>query len=529
MSPALVLILLLSAGQHGGQAAPCWTSCQQHVKDSALRSKVCQRCVTEGGGEAWVLALGEQRPLPREALRSAQGDADWRVRWASVRAQARGQRRSEQSVLADWVVGAPASEEGLACLTAVRAAAKAGLAPSDFFKKAGGPGRAASARVRAQAEALREALEVEVYAESPLARGEALSHLATFLGRPPARVLLEAMARRPESVDEVAASALLSVAERTRTSVGRMLLLEARPADEALINRLFAVYSRQVEALQAGLVSPEVSQRRDAVLRLRHYGPLAQRELERAVGDEDGSVRRLAVLGLAQAEGLSLLEAAARRVRAPGEAVARSPWLEAASLEKHCERFFRELAREEPLSVQVRGEALGWLAECDEGLGRRSRFQALSVFLADARAPLRAGAVRALSSPRSPEGDEVVASALEDPAPEVVAAALEVVARHRQASQGDSAAALLGSEHPGVREAAARALVLIGRPSHVKGLIRSLEEDPLPAVRVATVQALANLGGPFVVAALSQAAAKDPDTHVRHVAREALGRLGFRR
>jgi HEAT repeat protein len=111
----------------------------------------------------------------------------------------------------------------------------------------------------------------------------------------------------------------------------------------------------------------------------------------------------------------------------------------------------------------------------------------------------------------------------------VVAAALEVVARHRQASQGDSAAALLGSEHPGVREAAARALVLIGRPSHVKGLIRSLEEDPLPAVRVATVQALANLGGPFVVAALSQAAAKDPDTHVRHVAREALGRLGFRR
>jgi HEAT repeat protein len=528
VSPALVLILLLSAGPHGGQAAPCWTSCQQHVKEAALRARVCQRCLTDGGGESWVLALGGLRPLPREALRSARGDSDWRVRWASVRAQARGQGLSEQKMLADWVVGAPPAEEGLACLTAVRAAAREGLGPADYFKKAGGPGRAAAARVQAQAGPLREALEVEVYAEALPLRGEALSHLATFLGKPPARVLLEAMARRPESADEVAASALLAVAERTRTSVGRMLLLEAKPADEALINRLFAVYSRELEGLQAGLASPEVSRRRDAVLSLRRYGPLAERELERAVGDGDVSVRRLAVLGLAEAEGLPVLEAAARRVRAPGEEAARRPWLEAASLEKHCEHFLRELAREEPLSVQVRGEALGWLAECEEGPGR-SRFQELSVFLADARAPLRAGAVRALSSPRSPEGDEVVASALEDPAPEVVAAALEVVARHRQSAQGDNAAALLGSGHARVREAAARALVLIGRPAHVKALIRALEEDPLPTVRVAAVQALVNQGGPFAAAALSQAAARDPDTHVQHLARQGLGRLGFRR
>jgi len=528
VSPALVLILLLSAGQHGGQASACWTSCQQHVQDPALRARVCQRCVTEGGGESWVLALGGVRPLPRAALRSARGDEDWRIRWASVRAQAKGQGLAEQKVLADWVVGAPPGEVELACLTAVRAAAKAGQTPADFFQKVGGPGRAAAARVRAQAGALREALEVEVYAEALQARGEALSHLATFVGRPPARVLLEAMARRPEEADEVAASALSSVAERAHTSVGRLLLQEAKPADEALINRLFAVYSRELEKLQPGLASPDVSQRRAAVLALRRYGPLAQRELERAVGDGDSLVRRIAVRGLAQAEGLPLLEATALRVRAPGEAAERRPWLEAAAIEKGCERFFRELARDEALSVQVRGEALGWLAECDEGQGR-SRFQELTPLLADTRAPLRAGAVRALSSPRSPEGDEVVVSALEDPAPEVVAAALEVVARHRQSPQGGAAAALLGSEHALVREAAARALVQIGRPAHVKGLIRSLAEDPLPAVRVAAVQALTNLGGPYVVSALSQAAARDPDTHVQHVAREGLVRLGFRR
>jgi hypothetical protein len=55
-----------------------------------------------------------------------------------VRAQAKGQGLAEQKVLADWVVGAPPGEVELACLTAVRAAAKAGQTPADFFQKVGG-------------------------------------------------------------------------------------------------------------------------------------------------------------------------------------------------------------------------------------------------------------------------------------------------------------------------------------------------------------------------------------------------------
>ncbi|MFY0524489.1 hypothetical protein ACN28I_15385 [Archangium gephyra] len=56
MSPALFLVLLLSAGQHGGQGAlGCWSSCQRHVQDQALRARVCQLCVTTGRSDAWVL------------------------------------------------------------------------------------------------------------------------------------------------------------------------------------------------------------------------------------------------------------------------------------------------------------------------------------------------------------------------------------------------------------------------------------------------------------------------------------------
>jgi HEAT repeat protein len=109
----------------------------------------------------------------------------------------------------------------------------------------------------------------------------------------------------------------------------------------------------------------------------------------------------------------------------------------------------------------------------------------------------------------------------------VVAAALEVVGRQRQLPQAEAAVALLGSEHPEVREAAARTLEKIGRAQHVRPLSQTLQSDSVAAVRVAAAQALATLGGPFAASALSQALSKDPDSHVQHVARRGLERLGF--
>lgn len=530
MSPALFLVLLLSAGQHGGQGTlGCWTACQRHVQDQALRTRVCQLCVTTGRADSWVLELGRGRPgLPaRTALRSAVTDPDWRVRWGALRAEARIRGLIEPRMLADWVAEAPARDEVLACLTAARAAADAGRSSASFLKDAGAKGPSAAARVWARREAIREALEVEVYSEEPSLRGEALVHLATFLDRPPARVLLEAMARRPESGDEAAASALLQVADKRGTSVGRMLVQEATPPDQTLINRLFAVYSRDLEKLQKGLSSVDSAERRATVLTLRRYGPLAQRELERALGDSEVQVRRGAAKGLAEAEGLPLMEVAGRRVRAEGATPAtRRAWWEVVATDKACEPFLLELARDAGLPADARGEAVAWLADC-EGSGRR-RFQALSPLLKDAQAPVRAGAVRALAMPRSAEGDAAVVAALGDPAPEVVAAALDVVGQQRQVNQGETAVALLESPAPEVREAAVRALRQFGRAQYVKPLAQLLQSDGVASVRVAAAEALGVLGGPFAASALSQALANDSDSHVQHVARRGLERLGFR-
>ena len=528
MSPPLLLLLLLTASPSGGQGtAGCWTACQRHVREPTLRAKVCPLCITAGRGDAWMQELSKAKSDPgaQAALLSALKDQDWRVRWGALRAQAKAQGLTEPRALADWLAEAPAQEEVLACVTAARVAALSDKSTALYLKEAGSRGPEAAARVWNRRDAVRQVLEVEVYSEDPSLRGEALLHLSTFLGQTPARVLLSAMAQRPESADAAAAAALLWVADKRGPSVGRMLLLEARPPDQPLINRLFAIYSQQLEGLQKGLASVDVTERRGSVQSLRHYGPLARRELERALSDADVSVRRLAARGLAESEGLTLAEAAGQRIRADSaDRASRRIWMEASSAGKGCEDFLLAVARDERLDAVSRGDAVAWLVDCDEGI--KNRFETLSPFLLDSQAPVRAGAVRALVVPRSRLGDEAVVAALDDAAPEVVVAALSVVGQQRQKNLGETVVALLESQSPEVREASARTLERLGRTQDVKPLARVLKEDAVAAVRVAAAEALGVLGGPFAASALSQAL-KDPDAHVQHVARRNLGRLGF--
>jgi len=465
-------------------------------------------------------------PAAQAALRSALMDPNWRVRWGALRAQAKLEGVTDRRMLADWVSDMPARDEVLACVTAARAAAAAGSSTASFLKDAGARGPSAAARVWERREAVRRVLEVEVYAEDAAPRGEALLHLATFLGQTPARVLLGAMAHRPESADAAPASALLWVADKQNTSVGRLLVLEARPPDQVLINRLFGIYSQELEALQKGLSAPDVASRRATVQSLRLYGPLARRELERALGDADSAIRQLAARALAESEGLSPTQAASRRLRAdPPEPTLQRAWWELASADKQCEPFLLELARDVQLPPATRGEAVAWLSGC-EGLAKR-HFEAVSTFLTDAQPPVRAGAVRALSLPRSSLGDAAVAAALEDAAPEVVVAALSVVGQHRQKERAEDVVALLNASSPEVREAAIQALERLGRAQDVKPLARVLREDRVASVRVVAARALGSLGGPFAASALSEALSRDPDSHVQHVARRGLERLGF--
>jgi HEAT repeat protein len=267
-------------------------------------------------------------------------------------------------------------------------------------------------------------------------------------------------------------------------------------------------------------------QRRKAVQSLRGYGPLARRELERALSDPDRQVRREAARGLAEAEGVALRLAAERRLEGKDATTAR-PWLEVMVHEKGCAAFLLGAANDRGLPPALRGDALALLADCEEG--SRERADTLAPYLRDSEALVRAGAVRALGAlpSRNPDVADATTRALEDPAPEVVAAALAVVAGQRQSTRGDDAADLLGSHHPVVRAAAARALESIGRAAHAKGLAECLREDPVADVRVAAAQALGRIGGPLAAAALSDAVTRDPDTHVKHVSREGLRRLGF--
>lgn len=527
MTPALLLLLLLSADPRGGAGSTgCWKACQRHVQEPSLRAKVCRLCITSGGTQDWLLVLAEVKPVPQRSLRSALTDEDWRVRWAAVRAGARVRKLSEPLALAEWVTGLPASADLPACITAVRAAAEAGRTPSAFFQQAGGKGAAATARVQARKAAIRQALEVELYAEDSATRYRALSHLATFGKVPPARVVIDAMRGRPESADATAARALRDFAERNKLSVGRMLLDAAQPGDQERVNRLFAIYSRELQALRPDLASGDPIKRRTAVFKLRLYGPLAQRELEQALQSPDMWVRESAARGLAQAEGLTLIQAAGKRLQSGADLAAQRPWLEALAREEKCQEALLALAEDPKQPVSIRGEALALLAECDAWLHERERAQQLKPFLDAAQPPLRAGALRALSGGGAERGDALKA-ALEDPAPEVVVAAIETAARKRQPGLANGIAERLGSEHAEVRQAAAQALERLGKERHVKPLSERLQNDPVPAVRVAAAQALGVLGGPFAISALSQAAATDRDSHVQHVSRQALKRLGF--
>jgi hypothetical protein len=486
---------------------------------------VCQLCITGNSSEDWVLALAQVKPLPQSTLASVLTDEDWRLRWAALRAQAKARGEPAARTLADWVVATPATKDLTACLTAARAAAEAGRTPTAFLEAAGERGSAASGRVQARKAAIREALELELYSEDAGVRNRALPHLSTFLQRSPARVVLDAMEGRPQSADAAVASALYELAESKDLSVGKMLVDAAQPADQARVNRLFAVYSQELQALQPDLASGDLDKRRIAVYRLRRYGPLAQRELEHALQDGDTRVRQSAARALAQSEGQSLLQAAGKRLETGGDLDVQRPWLEALAHEKTCQPALLAVAEDPRQPAAVRGEALAQLPECGEW--RQDRAPRVLPFLRLAQPALRAGALRALAGSGSEEVNEALKAALEDPAPEVAVAALDTLALKGQTSMADAVAVRLGSEHEQVRQAAARALERLGKERHVKALAERLEKDSAPVVRVAAARTLGLLGGPFAISALSQAAEKDPDSHVQHVAREALKHLGF--
>ncbi|MCS6964190.1 HEAT repeat domain-containing protein [Thermoflexus sp.] len=178
---------------------------------------------------------------------------------------------------------------------------------------------------------------------------------------------------------------------------------------------------------------------------------------------------------------------------------------------------WQQLFREDPEQAELR---LSALREDPEHL--HALAQAL---LQDSDPGLRAWACRILVETREAEGLPLLLRALEDPEPEVRAAAAWALGIQPVVEQRDSVIAALQrrlEDQPWVAWVAAEALARYGEAA-LAALMDRLHH-PHPQVRILAARALARIASPQSIPAL-MAALEDPSLLVRHFAEAGLDRL----
>jgi hypothetical protein len=514
---AAACVTLLSAGRGEG----CKEACLKHVTDPRVRATVCGRCFTQDDRGAWAAALADLLEVTDAQLDSVLLDPDWAVRWGGVRAIAKRRAVTDGRVLSDWVTAQP----DRACSTAVHVAGARKLTTAALLQ----PQPAALCWQRRAA--LQKALELEMYSEAQGVRLEAVTHLAAFVERPITRVVLEAMKSRASETDELSAGLLVEASHLSGPSAGKALLdVQKGPADEALVNRLLAVWSRQIDAHRKLLQAEDHAARREAIALLADLAPLSTPELEAALDDDDPANRRAAAAALARGAGQSVARFAKAKLD-PAAALpleTRKLWIAAvgSSQERDCEETLSAAVADERLELAARAAALPALVECAgmKALGAVKQAQSSKV------APLRAGAVLALGGlPRQAEIPKLLEPAFSDPEPIVLAAAAHAAGALRQRPLTPRLLALMDHEDAVVRREAVLALGALETAAAVPRLIRSVSGDADPQVRAAAALALGDLGSAAAVPALITASEADKDPKVKFVAAESLRKLGFKR
>ncbi len=518
---ALPLVLVLWVLPTGASAqatlpARCVASCQRHVTDRALRAQVCGGCLNVSGGDraSWIALLEKKGRASKGILQSALTDRDWAVRYGALEALARAQKLPVGEVWSAWV-----QERGAeAIATAWRAAAKGRVAVRSLFS--GPKALSASTRCSAARASVIEALEVELYETEPLVQREALAHLAVIKGVKPARVVLEAMASRPAATDKVVARLMLELASSSDQGTGFQLLSVAEKDDEAQVNRLFAVWSEELDQARPQLRDGERAVRHDAIRDFGFRGPLGDVDLAPLLDHEEADTRLAAARALARGAGLSFVEAAKRKIEKGSEAE-QLKWMEVLgrSGADGCLVALEPAAK--AASVAVRAGAYRAIGIC----AGEAAMAWVEPGLRDPDAEVRAGAIDALASmPRSKKARDLLDGFGPSEAPVVLAACVKsrAVLRH-----GEPSAGLFRHASPLVRRAVAESVALgasRGRVAEVTALLRA---DPDAGVRAAAAKALWSFGGPQSISALAHAAKQDPDGTVRHLSQEGLKRLGF--
>jgi HEAT repeat protein len=514
---AAACVTLLSTGRGDG----CKEACLRHVTDPRVRATVCGRCFTESDRGAWAAALADQPQVNDAQLSSVLSDPDWAVRWGAVRALAKRKAVTDGRVLSDWVTAEP----DRACPTAVHVAGARKLTTAALLQ----PQPAALCWERRAS--LEAQLELEMYSEASGVRLEAVTHLAAFVERPITRVVLEAMKSRAPETDALSAGLLVEACHLGGPPAGKAVLdVKKGQADEALVNRLLAVWSRQIDAQRKLLTAEDHAARREAIAQLADLAPLSTPELESALTDADPSNRRAAAAALAKGAGQSVAVYAKSKLdpTTPLPLETRKQWLAAvgSSQDRECADTLSAAVADERLELAARAAALPALVDCAgmKALGTVKQAQSSKV------APLRAGAVLALSGlPRQGEIPKLLEPAFSDPEPIVLAAAAHAAGALRQRTLTPRLLALMDHDDAVVRREAVLALSALETPAAVPRLIRSVGNDADPQVRAAAALALGDLGSAAAVPALITASEGDKDAKVKFVAAESLRKLGFKR
>lgn len=513
------LCLLLVAASAAGQsrASRCFAACERNVADPRLRASACGACLTSPDqGAAWLSRLPE---LPPRLLE----DQDWEVRWAALLFEAKKVKGTAAHQLALWLVRAGKEDEvQRACLTAVHAAGALKIPMATLL----GADPPAAKTCGAREQALREALWLELYAESAPTRREALTHLARAFERTPARVVLDALPAHAPAFDELVLDTLASWSLEEELSPAASLLSTATPADVAAMNRVLAVYARRLDAARPLLASPDEMIRRQGLGQLMELAPLSERELLGALADPVPGLRLHAARALARGEARSLAAMTEGRLSGAKSSTPAQQLvlleLVGARHEPDCAATVLKTWRDPARAADLRRRALAVAASC-------SWKDSLADVEAAYGAPgelERAAAIGALGfAPRTEQLTERLTRATDAVEPSLRSAACQAIAQQRWRGGTARLNALAADADAGVRSEALKGLVALDAPGLEGKLGTLLEKDASPQVRATAAGLLARFTSPRTISALSQAARNDTDANVKLVAAQSLRKL----
>ncbi|MDX2011235.1 MAG: HEAT repeat domain-containing protein [Myxococcaceae bacterium] len=507
---------VVASGQGRDVNSRCRRPCERLVDDPRLRASLCGRCGLDDDPTAYLFRL---TPVPTAAF----SDEDWQVRWGAVRADAKAKALTVERRLGQWVEQSDGDARTTACLTALLGAGARSVTRDRLLSA---EPRALTACRAIDAAVIARAEDELLVADVPRAL-EALQCTSAGRGVGSARVVLDALARRPPEADEVLARLLVANAERGGPPVGLSLLRDATGDDAPRVDRLLAIYATVRDRNRPLLGSTEKDARRQAVAELAPLAPLSLSELTTALADSQASIRMAAARAIARGEGRSVTEAADARLSGQTTAspAEKRRWLTllADVDDPACASLTRRTWRDETQPDVVRAEALVSLAGC----ARRQALDELSAAMTTRTVALQAGVMRAvLMLPREPGVVPLVEAGLSSTVDEVLAGAAAAVGAHRLTTLAGRLEPLVAHQAGVVRAEALKALWTLDARKTQPLVVSALGQDADAQVRVVAAALLGEVGGPLAVSALARAARKDADGRVKMAAVEGLRRLG---